>query len=423
MVDGVIVTDVLIAQVFLALAFVIGFARLGGALFERLGQPAVVGEIVAGIAVGPSLLGLLLPELSTLLVPTATRPYLQMIAQLGLVVFMLIVGLEVEIVMMGRRKRLVAAVSGVATLVPFGLGVGLALAIWPLYRTAPGRAPFVLFIGVALAVTAFPVLARIVRDRGMTGGLVGTVAMACAALIDIAAWIVLSVVVSIAAAHQGHRWTMLPMAVAFIAVLLLAVKPLLARAARSGTLDRLKPHTVLVAVLVAAVTAAWFTQFIGLHSIFGPFVLGVCLPRHRPTVELLTTRLADASSAFLLPAFFVVAGLSVDIGALDPRDVLVLAATLLAAVAGKILPTAYAARGLGMAHRDAWSLGVLLSTRGLTELVVLSVGLSLGVLHPHLYTVLVVTAVVTTVATGPLLALVRRSVPERAGIPRRPVRR
>jgi Kef-type K+ transport system membrane component KefB len=410
-------TDVLLAQVFLALAFVIGVARLGGVLFERLGQPAVVGEIVAGIAVGPSLLGLLLPELSTLLVPVATRPYLQMIAQLGLVIFMLIIGLEVEIVMMGRHKRLVAAVSGVATLVPFGLGLLLALVIWPWYRTAPGRTPFLLFIGVALAVTAFPVLARIVRDRGMTGGLVGTVAMACAALIDIVAWIVLSVVVSIAAAHHGHRWTMLPMAVAFVAAMLLAVKPLLARATRSGALDRLEPRTMLVAVLVAAVASAWFTQYIGLHSIFGPFVLGVCLPRHRPTVELLTTRLADTSSAFLLPSFFVVAGLSVNVGALDPRDVPVLAATLTVAVVGKVLPAALAARGLGVARHDAWSLGVLLSTRGLTELVVLSVGLSLGILNPHLYTVLVITAVVTTVATGPLLALVRRIAPQRAGDP------
>jgi Kef-type K+ transport system membrane component KefB len=401
-------TDVLLAHVFLSLAIVICVARLGGVLFERMRQPAVVGEIVAGIAVGPSLLGLIVPRLPALLVPTDVRPFLQLIAQLGLVVFMLVIGLEVEVVTISRYKRLVTAVSVAATIVPFGLGVGLALLVWPHYRTASGKTPFVLFFGVALAITAFPVLARIVRDRAMTGGLVGTVAMACAAVIDVAAWLVLSIVVSIAAAERGDSWLRLPIAAAFAALMLLLVKPLLARAARSGWLDRLSPATVLVGVLVAAAAAAWFTQYVGLHSIFGPFILGVCLPRHRPTVELLTTRLADTSSAFLLPCFFVVAGMSVDVGALNSLDFLVLAVTLTLAVAGKVLATAGPARWFGLERRDAWLLGVLLNTRGLTELVVLSVGLSIGVLHPHLYTVLVVTAVLTTVATGPLLALVNR---------------
>jgi Kef-type K+ transport system membrane component KefB len=162
---------------------------------------------------------------------------------------------------------------------------------------------------------------------------------------------------------------------------------------------------VLVAVLVGAALSAWYTETIGLHSIFGPFVLGLALPRHRPTIELITTRLADTSSALLLPAFFVIAGMAVDVPGLAPVDLLVLLGTVVVAVAGKVFSTVLPARLCGMGRRDAWTLGVLLNTRGLTELVVLSVGLSLGLLHPHLYTILVVTAVLTTVATGPLLAV------------------
>lgn len=338
------------------------------------------------------------------LIPESVLPSLQVVAQLGLIVFMLVVGAEVETILAGRNARLIAAVAVSASAVPFGLGVLLALGIWPLYRTPPGLPAFLLFIGTALAVTAFPVLARIVRDRGLAGTTMGTVALACVAFIDLAAWSVLSVVVSIAG-KGGHGWTPLPLALAFILAMMFVVRPLLARAQRTGRLDRISPQAVLVMVLVGAALSAWYTETIGLHSIFGPFVLGLALPRHKPTIELITTRLADTSSALLLPAFFVIAGMAVDVPGLDPVDLLVLLGTAVVAVAGKVLATALPARLCGMGPRDAWTLGVLLNTRGLTELVVLSVGLSLGLLHPHLYTILVVTAVLTTVATGPLLAL------------------
>jgi Kef-type K+ transport system membrane component KefB len=408
-------TSAALAQVFLSLAVVVGLARIGAALFERFGQPGVVGEIVAGIAVGPSLLGAVAPGVMDTLIPASVLPSLQVVSQLGLIVFMLVVGAEVETILAGRNARLIAAVAVSASAVPFGLGVLLALGIWPLYRTPPGLPAFLLFIGTALAVTAFPVLARIVRDRGLAGTTMGTVALACAAFIDLAAWSVLSVVVSIAG-KGGHGWTPLPLALAFILLMLLVVRPLLAWAQRSGRLDRVSPQAVLVLVLVGAALSAWYTETIGLHSIFGPFVLGLALPRHRPTMELITTRLADTSSALLLPAFFVIAGMAVDVPGLDPVDLLVLLGTVAVAVAGKVLATALPARLCGMGPRDAWTLGVLLNTRGLTELVVLSVGLSLGVLHPHLYTILVVTAVLTTVATGPLLA----ALGNRAAQPARP---
>ncbi|MET0425408.1 MAG: cation:proton antiporter [Actinoplanes sp.] len=399
-------TSHVLSQVLLSLAFVVAVARLGGYLFERLGQPAVVGEIVAGIVAGPSLLGLIAPQVKAFLLPADAVPYLNLLAQLGLVIFMLVVGLEVETVTLGRRAGTIGAVAAGATLLPFGLGVGLALVIAPWYPVPAGHLPFVLFLGVALAVTAFPVLARILRDRDLTGTVPGSIALACAAAIDAVAWLVLAAVVALAGHGSRPAWQMLTVTTLFVLVMLLVVRPGLAALQRRGVFDRMAPRTVLVTVLLAAVLAAWFTESIGLHSIFGPFLVGLSLPRVQPTMEMITTRVADLSSGLLLPAFFVVAGLQVDVTALDGRDFAVLAAALTAATVGKIVGAAGPARLTGMSGRDALTLGVLLNTRGLTELVVLSVGAAAGLLTPNLYTVLVITAVVTTLATGPLLALI-----------------
>ncbi|WP_436531410.1 cation:proton antiporter domain-containing protein [Actinoplanes sp. HUAS TT8] len=389
-------TSTLLSQVLLSLAIVVVLARLGGFLFERLGQPPVVGEIVAGIAAA---------QFSHVLLPDAVRPYLNLIAQLGLVIFMLIVGLEVETV---TRARTVAAVATGATVLPFLLGVLLAAVIWPWYRVPAGRVPFLLFVGVAVAITAFPVLARILRDRGLSGSRIAGIAMTCAAVIDVVAWLVLAAVIALAGTGSHRPWVMLTLVTAFVLVMLLAVRPALAAAQRRGLLDRVSPRALLIGVLVAAVLAAWFTESIGLHSIFGPFVVGLALPRHRDTVDLVVTRAADLSSGLLLPAFFVVAGLGVSFSALDWRDLGVLAAAIVVSMLGKIAGAAGPARLTGLGGRDALTLGVLLSTRGLTELVVLAVGAASGLLTTTLYTVLVINAVVTTLATGPLLSLLER---------------
>ncbi|BCY10174.1 cation:proton antiporter [Actinoplanes sp. L3-i22] len=389
-------TSAVLSHVLLSLAIVVLLARLGGFLFERLGQPPVVGEIVAGIAAA---------QFGGVLLPSDARPYLNLIAQLGLVIFMLIVGLEVEVV---ARARTVGAIAAGATVLPFVLGVLLAAVVWPWYRVAAGRLPFLLFVGVAVAITAFPVLARILRDRGMSGTRIGGIAMTCAAIIDVVAWLGLAAVIALAG-HGTHRpWVMLALVTAFVLVVLLAVRPGLAALQRRGTLDRVSPRALLVGVLVAAVLAAWFTESIGLHSIFGPFVVGLALPRHRATVDLVVTRAADLSTGLLLPAFFVVAGLGVDLSALTWRDAGVLGAAVVVSMVGKIAGAAGPARLTGMGGRDALTLGVLLSTRGLTELVVLTVGAAAGLLTTTLYTILVINAVITTLATGPLLSLLER---------------
>ncbi|GIM88417.1 cation:proton antiporter [Paractinoplanes toevensis] len=401
-------TSEVLSHVLLSLAFVVALARLGGFLFERAGQPPVVGEIVAGICAGPSLLGLFAPQVSDLLLPDDAKPYLTMLAQLGLVIFMLVVGLEVETATLGRRAGTVGAVALGATLLPFLLGLLLAVVIWPWYEVPAGRTPFLLFVGVAVAITAFPVLARILRDRGMSGTRMAGIALACAALIDVAAWLALAAVVALAGQGSHRPWVMLALVAAFVLIMLLVVRPALATLQRRGALDRISPRALLIAVLVAAVLAAWFTESIGLHSIFGPFILGLALPRVESVIDLITTRAADLSSGLLLPAFFVVAGMGVDVAAMGWRDTAVLVAAVAVSMIGKIAGAAGPARLTGMDGRDSLTLGVLLSTRGLTELVVLSVGAAAGLLTTTLYTVLVINAVLTTLATGPLLSRIER---------------
>jgi len=401
------------AQVLLCLAVVIAAAQLGGALFRRLGQPPVVGEVLAGIALGPSLLGAVAPGASAALLPAAAQPFLDLVAQLGLVVFMLLVGLEVDLRVLRQRSRLVAAVAGGSLALPAALGAGLALLLLATGGAPDGVPPaaFAVFVATALAVTAFPVLARILRDRGLAGTELGAVALATAAVTDVVAWTALAVAVSLVAAAAASAGSVVAGLVGITAAVLGVVRPLVALAARRGVLDRVDPRALLGLVLAAALLAAWATSQVGLHSAFGPFLLGLALPRHAATVASLQTRLSDVSTSLLLPPFFVVTGLGVDLGDLRGPELALLALVVVLAITGKVVGAAVPARLAGAPRRDAVALGVLLSTRGLTELVVLDVGRTAGLIDARLHGVLVATAVITTVATGPLLALVERGRP------------
>ncbi|WP_167405977.1 cation:proton antiporter [Amycolatopsis thailandensis] len=396
-----------VGQFFFSLAVIIIAARIGGVLAKRLGQPPVVGEIVVGIALGPSLLGLVAPGLAASVVPAAVAPMIQSVAQLGLVVFMLLVGLEIDTTAHRGNTVLVASAGLGAALVPFGLGALLSLLLSARYPADVSAAAFTLFCGVALSVTAFPVLSRIVEERGLTGTPLGTVAVSAAAVIDLIAWAALSVVTGLAASGHGAGW--LPvLGVGFALLMLLGVRPLLARAARSGLVARCSSPTLLASALAAAALAAWFTESIGLHIMFGPFLVGLVIPRTGDTARFLTDRLGDVCGRLLLPAFFVVGGLGVHLEALTVSDAAVLGLVVLLAVAGKVAGGAVPARLAGWDGRTATRLGVLLSTRGLTELVVLSIGLAEGILTHRLYTIFVVTAIVTTVITSPLLTALER---------------
>ena len=376
------------------MAVVIVVARAVGALFRRMHQPPVIGEVIAGIALGPSLLG----SWSNGLFPLETRPLLRILASLGLAVFMFLVGLEMDLTHLGgtQRRRISGMVAFLGTAVPFGLGMGLAAVLHPDHGVGDFL-PFALFIGAAMSTTAFPVLARILQERKLYDTPLGVLTMASAAGDDVLTWTVLAVVVAIVAATGA--WTLpyiLVLSIGFAVLMLLAVRPALARYR-----DRSMGTGELTLVVAGLLAAAFVTSAIGIHEIFGAFLLGAVFPRG-PLADAIGARLRSVA-AILLPVFFVTTGLNVDIGGVGWGGLWHLALILLVACAGKLIGAGAGARMQGLARRESLALGVLMNTRGLTELVVLNIGRDLGVLDGPLFTLLVIMAVLTTVATAPVL--------------------
>jgi Kef-type K+ transport system membrane component KefB len=377
-------------------AVVIVVARLAGALFRRIGQPPVIGEVVAGIALGPSLLG----GWSNGLFPVGSRPLLRILAGLGLAVFMFLVGLELDLSLLGGgRRRISTAVAVLGTAVPFGLGMLLATVLHPRHGVGDFL-PFALFIGAAMSTTAFPVLARILQERTLYDTPLGVLTMASAAGDDVMTWATLAVVVAIVASTGA--WTLpyiLALSVAFGLLMIVVVRPLLARYH-----DRPCGSGELAMVVAGLLACAFATSAIGIHEIFGAFLLGAVFPRG-PLAEEIRGRL-ESVAGILLPVFFVTTGLNVDIGGIGLEGLWQLGLILVVACAGKVLGAGLGARSQGLPARESLALGVLMNTRGLTELVVLNIGRDLGVLDARLFTLLVVMAVLTTVATAPLLDVV-----------------
>lgn len=399
----------IIPFVFLDIAIVVVAARLMGKLFHRLRQPAVVGEIVAGIVLGPTLLGLLPGDLDKVLFPMDARPYLTVIAQVGLVLFMFIVGLEVDLSLIRSHRRTATAVSLTSIALPFGLGVVLAGWLYSAHSTVDGRQvpplAFGLFLGAAMSITAFPVLARILTERRMHRIPTGVLALACAAIDDVVAWSLLAVVIAVAVGGTfGGVGLILGMTVLYAAVMFLVVRPLLARLVdRYRAAGRLTPD-ILAVVLAGLLLSAYVTELIGVHAIFGAFVFGAVMPRTEPALtRAVLERLEQVALLLLLPVFFVVAGLQVDVGAIGLRGLGELGLILAVAIGGKFLGAAAAARLQRVPQRQAAALGVLMNTRGLTEIVILQVGAQLGVLDQNLFTLMVLMALITTIMTEPLL--------------------
>ncbi|WP_433574813.1 cation:proton antiporter [Nocardia brasiliensis] len=378
------------------LVLIAGAARLLGRIAERLGQPAVIGEITAGIIAGPTILG---THLSAIIFPHDIRSYLSAFANVGVMIFMFLAGLEIDRGSFGDNRRVVTGVSLSAYFAPFLLGCGAALVVLPRHHDG-NRTVFALFLGCALAVTAFPVLARILYDRGLMDSRVGQLSLASAAIDDILAWTVLAFVIGFAKPGQdGHQWRLL-LFMPLIAAIWWIVRPLLARVSNSSTANS-GNRMVFLAVSGALVFGA-ATEWVGLHLIFGAFLFGVIFPRaHRDVVE----SGAQLLSSVFLPAFFVIAGLQVDLGSLDRAGVLELLVVLFAALAGKLGGTYAAARATGIDSRTAGVLASLMNTRGLTELIILNVGATTGLIGVQLYSILVVMALVTTALTSPIMRL------------------
>jgi Kef-type K+ transport system membrane component KefB len=381
-------------------------ARLCGRLAARFGQPKVIGEIVAGILLGPSLLGWAAPGLSASLFPPASLGTLKLLAEVGVLLFMFVVGLELDLESLRGRAHTAVAVSHASILLPYLLGVVLSLA---LYRTlAPAGVrflPFALFMGIAMSITAFPVLARILEERGMTRTPLGSAAITCAAVDDVTAWSLLALVVAIAKA-QGLASSafVILMTAGFISFMWYVLGPAVRRIIGRGATGT-PSKNVLAFVLLLLIGSALTTERIGIHALFGAFLIGVVMPREASFRAALVQRLEEVSAILFLPLFFAFTGLRTQIGLLDGAEGwLMCTAIIAAATLGKLGGTMAAARFSGMGLLDSFSLGALMNTRGLMELIVLNVGYELGILSPRIFAMMVLMALVTTFSTAPLLA-------------------
>jgi len=395
-------------HVLLALAVILVASWLTGALFRRLGQPPVIGEVVAGILLGPSLLGRVAPEVMAQIFPTFVVPFLGILAQVGVILFMFMVGLHLDPAELRKGTHATVAISHASIVVPFSFGALLALWLYPLLSTSdvPFTA-FALFLGVSMSVTAFPVLARILTDRGIEKTRLGVIALTCAAVDDVTAWCLLAFVVSIVNAEPGAALVTASLTVGYILVMFAVVRPVLVRLVRSRESEGLTQGAMSLALLLLLVSSLT-TEAIGIHALFGAFLLGAVVPHDGRIVAELTERLKGLV-ALLLPAFFAFTGLRTQIGLVSGvRAWLLCGAIILVASLGKFGGSAVAARLTGLNWRDSASLGILMNTRGLMELIVLNIGLDLRVLSPTLFAMLVLMALVTTVATTPILQLLQR---------------
>ncbi|MGC4950366.1 cation:proton antiporter [Streptomyces sp. DT224] len=388
-----------VALLLFDLAFILVLAHGLGYLATRVGQPPVVGEILAGVLLGPTLLN---GAVSDTLFPPTIRPLLSAMADVGVTLFMFGVGLEIERQALRGRGRMAAAVSLGSMAVPFVLGTGLGFFLLRSHETGQ-KAEFIVFIGLAVSVTAFPVLARVLSDRGIAGTALGGIALATAALVDVVAWTALAGVQA-ATGNAGAHWRVALM-IPFVLVLVLVVRPLLRRRLARGEGHGTTSGWWYAQVLIGALLCGAATEAMGLHYIFGAFLFGVLMPGEG--AERLRGDLMQHTrtvTSVLLPVYFVVAGLKVDLRHFGWAEIAELVAVLLVAVGGKFGGTYLGARSAGLPARPATALAALMNTRGLTELVILGVGLQAGLLDEGLYSLMVVMALVTTAMTGPLLS-------------------
>jgi Kef-type K+ transport system membrane component KefB len=382
-------------HLFLATSVIVLAAHLGGVAARRIGQPKVLGEIVAGILLGPSVLGALWPDATATLFPTELLPWLKALAEIGLVLFMFLVGVELDREHLRGQGRRAVVVSHASIVAPFAMGFALGWWMHPTVGGHTSQLAFALFVGAAMAVTAFPVLARILQETGLDRTRVGAMTLACAAVDDVTAWCILAVVLAVAQdTGAGPVAVTVLAAVAFVAAMWWVVRPALARRA-----------DVPIALAVGiALASAWVTDLIGIHAIFGAFLAGVVMPRGAGDRLVLVDRLEVAIGTILLPVFFMMVGLSTRLGLVDTPQLWALtAAVIVVAVVGKLGGAGLAARAVGESWRDAWTIGVLMNTRGLTEIVILSVGLQQGIISETMFTIMVLMALATTLVAVPLL--------------------
>ena len=402
----------LAVQFFLQLAIILMFCRLVGAIAARFGQPQVVAEMIAGVMLGPSLFGLIWPEAQQWLFPwdttqkmRDTQSYLFPASQLGLALYMFVVGLEFRVDIVQRRMKSSIAVSAAGMVTPFVLGAGLAWIFFHHTDLFPEKTSILeamLFLGASMCITAFPMLARIIHFKKLTGTTMGTVALGAGAIDDATAWCLLAVVLASFDNNWGHAFVNIGGGVAYLAFTLLVVRPLLAHGKGRLVKDGMLTDAGLVFGLALMALGAWFTDLIGLHAVFGAFVMGAAMPRGVMARDLVA-RIQPLTVALLLPLFFTYSGLNTRIGLLNTGFLwLMCGAVLVAAVFGKGVACWLAARATGIPNREALGIGTLMNARGLMELIIINIGLQRGVISEGLFATLVIMAVITTLMASPV---------------------
>jgi Kef-type K+ transport system membrane component KefB len=388
---------------------IIFVARFFGWVCKKIGQPSVIGEMIAGIVLGPSLIGTYFPEFSGMLFPKESLPNLQFLSQIGLILFMYVVGMELDLSVLKTKAKDAVVISHASIIIPFTLGIGLAYFIYEQFAPAGvAFSSFGLFLGIAMSITAFPVLARIVQERGLHRTRIGALVITCAAADDITAWCILAAVIAIVKAGSFvSSLYIIGLSIGYVFLMLWVVKPFLKRIGDLFSHKENITKPVVAIFFLTLLISAYTTEVIGIHALFGAFMAGAIMPENMRFRSIFIEKVEDVAQVMLLPLFFVFTGLRTQIGLLDdPYMWQVCGLIILVAVTGKFLGSAITARFVGQNWRDSLTIGALMNTRGLMELIVLNIGYDLGVLSKEIFSMMVIMALATTFMTGPALDLI-----------------
>lgn len=404
------------AMLLLQIISILLVSRVFGFLFVKIGQPTVIGEILAGIVLGPSLLGYFFPEAYSFLFTPDSLSNIYILSEIGLVLFMFVIGMELDLSALKNKMGTTFVISQASIVIPYFMGMWLAYYLYEEF--AAGQTDFIsfaLFIGISMSITAFPVLARIVQEKGLTKSHLGTISIASAAFNDVTAWCVLAAVIAIS--KTGSLYSSLfniGLAVAYILVMMFLVKPFLKRIGEIYKNSEVVNKSVFAFFLLVLIISAYITQLIGIHALFGAFLAGVIMPPLPSFRKLIVDKVEDVSLTLLLPLFFVYTGLRTEIGLLNTPYLWWIAFIfIVVAVVGKFIGSAFSAKVLGETWKDSLSIGILMNTRGLMELIVLNIGYEMGILPPPIFVMLVIMALVTTFMTTPILSLINFLFPEK----------
>src|SRR5450432_384497 len=393
-------------RLLLQIVIIIAASRLLGLVFKKIGQPAVIGETVAGIFLGPSLLGLLFPGVFHFIFPAESLPNLRFLSQIGLILFMFMVGMELDIRLLRKQAFEAVIISHASIIIPFSLGIFLSFFLYEAYASGQTHFySFALFMGIAMSITAFPVLARIIRDRKLTETRLGILAITCAASDDVTAWCLLALLIAFIRSGSGiNGLVVVGMVVLYAFTMLVPVRMLLKKIQQAYDRGRIGYNTLMSIMFILLLSSAYCTEWIGIHALFGAFLAGIVIPKNDTMQKKIIDRISDVSMVMLLPLFFVYTGLRTNAAILNSSGLWVsFLLILICAVAGKFGGSTLVAKALGQTWKDSLSIGALMNTRGLMELIVLNIGYDMGILSTEIFSMMVLMALLTTMMTSPVL--------------------